>query len=119
MSDYELLNINQKYKYVVIATSYVNPVDELYNIENDLRQQEFIGQVVFDLLLCNGITDNRYIEVYFNGNTFDINQSKILNDIDIETKKIIYSFYISHINMLEYSSLPKAQQFLLKKGVLM
>ena len=119
MSDYELLNINQKYQYVVIATSYVNPIDELYNIEDDLRQQKFIGQVVFDLLLCNGITDNRYIEVYFNGSTFDISQSKTLNDIDIEAKKTIYSFYISHINMLDYSSLPKAQQFLLKKGVIM
>lgn len=119
MSDYELLYINHKYKYVVVATSYVNPVDELYNIETDLRQQKFIGHVVFDLLLCNGITDNRYIEVYFNGNTFDIRQSKTLNDIDIEAKKAVYAFYISHTNMLEYSNLPKAQQFLLKKGVIM
>lgn len=119
MSDYELLSINQKYQYVVVATSYVNPVDELYNIEDDLRQQHFNGTILFDLLLCNGITDNRYIEVYFNGVTFDISQYKILNDIDIEAKKYINSFYLDHLNMLQYSNLPKAQQFLLEKGIIM
>jgi hypothetical protein len=119
MSDYKLLSINQKYQYVVVATSYVNPVDELYNIEDELRQQQVNGTILFDLLLCNGISDNRYIEVYFDGDTFDISQYRILNDIDIEAKRIIYSFYLNHINMLEYSNLPNAQRYLLEKGVIM
>jgi hypothetical protein len=119
MSDYKLLTVNQKYPYVVVATSYVNPVDELYNIENELKYENFRGMIVFDLLLCNGITENRYIEVFFDGFAFDISKYKVLKDIDCDVKKLIYSFYLSNKSMLEYSNLPKAQRFLLEKGVLM
>lgn len=120
MNNYEILTIkNEKYKYVVLATSYMNPIDELYNIEDDLRQKEFVGEVMFDLLFCNGITNNRYLEVYFNGYSFDVIKSRVLDDVDVAIKETIYSFYISNKNMLEYSSLLKAEQFLFKKKLIM
>lgn len=115
MKNYEILTINEK--HVVVATSYVNPIDELYNIEDDLRQKEFVGEVTFDLLFCNGIS-NRYIEVHFNGDSFDVIKSRILANIDDDIKEAIYSFYMDNKTILKDSSLSQAEQFLLKKKLI-
>lgn len=119
MSDYELIPVNEDYHYIIVATSYVNPMDILYDIEYNLENNNYKGNVVFDLLLCNGISANRYIEMYFNGTTFDVAKYKILDDVSIKVKKKVYQYYSQHIELVENSSLPKAQAFLLKKGVLM
>lgn len=119
MKEYELLSVDKKYQYIVLATSYVNPIDVLYEIEEDLENKAYRGLVIFDLLLCNGLAKNRYIEVYFNGENFEISRYSNIPDIDIEVKKMIYSFYLHNPNMIENSNLPKAQQYLLQKGIIM
>lgn len=39
MRAYDIIEFNKEYKYVVFATSYENPIDELDEIENDLIER--------------------------------------------------------------------------------
>ena len=115
MKNYKILTVNEK--YIIVATSHINPIDELYKIEDDLKQKEFVGEVMFDLLFCNGIA-NRYIEVHFNGSSFDIIKNRSLADVDADIKEAIYSFYMDNKNILKDSNLSAAEQFLLKKKLI-
>ena len=67
MKAYDIIEFKSDYNYVVLATSYINPIDELENIEEELKAKEYSGKVLFDLLLCNGMNSSRFVEIKFNG----------------------------------------------------
>ncbi|MBD5465504.1 MAG: hypothetical protein HDR22_06755 [Lachnospiraceae bacterium] len=115
MSAYEILNINNI--NIIIANSYINPFDQVYEIERELEQKKYKGKVIFDFLLCNGLSSNRYMEIYFNGSTFDLKTYKNMACVDDVIKKAIFSYYFQHLDNLEQSNLPNAQRFLIRKGI--
>jgi hypothetical protein len=63
INDREIYSIEKVSEQIVIifANSYVNPMSFLTYIEEKLVFMSFTGEVVFDLLLCNGNTENRIL----------------------------------------------------------
>jgi Antitoxin to bacterial toxin RNase LS or RnlA len=53
---------------VVIATSHINPIDILSQIEAGLNSQRFQGDIYIDLLLVNGNTHDRFILTHSSDN---------------------------------------------------
>ncbi|MBU8967513.1 type II toxin-antitoxin system RnlB family antitoxin [Bacillus safensis] len=117
MKNYEIQELHncQMYPFVVFSTSYVNPLEDIEYIQEELKDR-FEGKVLFDLLLSNGNSSNRYLEAEFNGFHFDFSSFKVLEKVDTFLKETTGRFYQNHPNYLPNSILPNAHQFLIKKG---
>lgn len=117
MGAYDIIEIEKEYKYVVVATSYENPIEEIETIEYELNNKQYCGKILFDLLLCNGMNSNRYIEMEFNGVYFDMTSSTIIKKISESIEKVIYQYFKDRPSLVENSVLSNAQQYLIKKGI--
>ncbi|MGO4348141.1 type II toxin-antitoxin system RnlB family antitoxin [Paenibacillus sp. MCAF9] len=106
---------NEGYPFIIFSTSYMSPIDDIICIEHDLQSQ-YKGKVLFDLLLSNGVSSNRFVEAEFNGEHFDYSSFKTLRSVCIAIKKESTEFYKNHTDFLENSTLPNAYQYLIKKG---
>lgn len=115
MTDYKVENYND-IGCMIFSTSEYNPTDFLSNIEKDLIERKYIGNVIFDLLLSNGNNYNRYIEANFDGTCFNSNSYELIESPKLELKKKSLNFYRENINFLENSILSKPIRFMIKKG---
>jgi hypothetical protein len=116
MKTYELQKIpDSSYPYIVLSTSYRNPLEEISTIENELKNN-FQGRVIFDLLLSNGCSSNRFLEAEFDGKHFKYTSFKPVDCVDEIIKDIVSSFYQNNMDYVNESVLPNAYKFLVKKG---
>ncbi|WP_179863436.1 MULTISPECIES: type II toxin-antitoxin system RnlB family antitoxin [Bacillus] len=117
MKSYEIQKVHnsQAYSYVVYSTSYINPLDEIDYIQQEFGNQ-FEGKVLFDLLLSNGISPNRFLEVEFDGYQFVDSSFRALENVDVLIRETSGTFYRNRPDYLANSILPNAQQFLITKG---
>ena len=113
MKAYDIIEFKSDYKYVILATSYENPIDELENIEDELEAKEYSGKVLFDLLLCNGMNSNRFVEIKFNGECFDLSSSITIKNPNNSIKEDIHQYFKDKPALLENSVLPKAQRYII------
>lgn len=102
---------------IIYSTNYLRFEDYIDELAIDLIKKSFKGNVILDLLLSNGIAKNRFIEVPFDGQRFQLKSLKILKDVDEDIKNASLRFYISHQDILNNGVLNKAQKFLIKKGL--
>ena len=112
-----LISTKTEYKLLVLSVSYISPFDEIEELENDLREMNFKGIVLFDLILCNGVSPNRFIKSYFDGNSFYSNTFEIVSNIKDNIKLISSNFYKNNSDLIDKGVLSKPHSFLLKKGV--
>ncbi|WP_058765863.1 type II toxin-antitoxin system RnlB family antitoxin [Exiguobacterium chiriqhucha] len=56
---------NLKFQCIVLATSYENPLENLEEIEIDLKKQCYEGPIIFDMLACLGDNNNRFFIMLF------------------------------------------------------
>jgi len=101
---------------MIFSVSEYNPTDYISTIEQDLIQKSYLGNVVFDLLLTNGNNFNRYLKAYFDGDRFNRDSYKIIDDPQHQLKKRSVDFYQKNITFLENSILSKPIKFMIKKG---
>ena len=113
MKAYDIIEFKSDYKYVILATSYENPIDELENIEEELEAKEYSGKVLFDLLLCNGMNSSRFVEIKFNGEYFDLSSSITIKNPNNSIKEDIHQYFKDKPALLENSVLPKAQRYII------
>lgn len=116
MKEYELLPIIENEKHLVVSLSYISPLDDIESLEKELSLKKVKGIIVFELLLCNGIGENRYVKMCYDGVHFDMNSMEISSQIDEDTKKIALNYYRENPIYIDNSILPDAQIFLIKKG---
>ncbi|VAW66701.1 hypothetical protein MNBD_GAMMA10-180 [hydrothermal vent metagenome] len=90
---------------VVTATAGYEPLDKLPDLEIELRKKKFKGTVVFDLLYFNGLCDNRFIEIIFDGHEFNRASYKISRKIDSVIQAHQNLFFSSHPGLLASSVL--------------
>ncbi len=88
---------------IVFANSYVNPMSFLPYIEEQLVSMSFSGEVVFDLLLCNGYSFNRIltseaVEGKVDRKAFKIIDHSSLGEVVLER---IEAFYKSNKQLVE------------------
>ena len=118
MKPYRVISTKTEYKLLVLSVSYVSPFDEIEELEKDLKEMNFKGVVLFDLILCNGVSPNRFIKAYFDGNSFDSNTFEVVSNIKDDIKLISSSFYKDNNDLIDKGVLSKQHSFLLKKGVI-
>ena len=56
---------------VITATIDFNPLRKLSAIAIILENQRFKGEVLFDLLALNGLAQNRFVSIKFDGHSFN------------------------------------------------
>lgn len=117
MKNYEIQKVDnpEGYPFVVFSTSYVSPIEGISEIEGEL-ENNFRGKVLFDLLLSNGLSSNRFLEADFDGKHFDYTSFKTLLEVNIEVRKELTEFYQKNVEYLKNSVLPNAHQYLIRNG---
>jgi hypothetical protein len=67
---------------VATAAPDFNPLDQLKNIGEELKLSNYKGIVVFDLFARNGLSNNRFVSIYFDSFKFDRKSFRVLLDAD-------------------------------------
>ena len=95
---------------VVFSTAYINPIAYLSKIEEDLRDIKFDGQVIFDLLLSNGYSSNRFVQATVKDSQINKSSIKILKTVDSLLLKKSHDFYSKNRKFVENSILGEQEQ---------
>ena len=110
-SDYE-------YRYVSVSTDFYRPDDYMEKLETELQKLKYKGKLVFDLLLSNGIKENRYFCAYFDGNKIIVSTFSRMSNIRSTISSLTSDFYRENYNLVSQNHiLSKPQKFLIKKGL--
>lgn len=117
MENFMIKEIRNTSEYIVLSTSYISPLDELFDLEQELKMLNFKGEIIFDLLLCNGLNENRFLKGFFDGDYIDIANITIIKNIENDIKKISEEFYINNSELVDYSVLPDAHKYIIKNGL--
>ncbi|CEJ72395.1 Uncharacterised protein [[Clostridium] sordellii] len=116
MDNYKIKEINNcKYKLIIFSTDYISPIEDLDEIEVDLKSYNYLGYMIFDLLLVNGNSENRFMEVFFDGEKFDRDSFKIAKKLPMEINTVSSDFYFDNLAMVEKSRLSNPIKFMIKK----
>ena len=116
MENFMIKEINNKSEYIILSTSYISPLDELFDLEQELKMLNFKGEIIFDLLLCNGLNENRFLRGFFDGKYIDISNITIMSNVQDYIKKISKEFYINNSKLIDYSVLPDSHKYIIKNG---
>ena len=98
---FEIIDINNS-TIIVISKTYCGIDYYISELEIELDRRQFRGEIIFDLLLANGLyNQNRFIQSYYYGNK--INDFEVLNikSIKIEYKRYVNNYYLKNLNLLD------------------
>jgi len=114
---YKILETKLKsYTHIIFSISYMNPIDQKEEIEEDLKKIGVSGKILFDLLLSHGNNPDRFYEASFDGEKINEDSLKAARSISKTIKRLSMGFYREQNHCLENSILSKAQKFLIKSG---
>ena len=116
MNNYKIITFQSDERKLVLSTSYVSPLSSVFIISSELANESYQGEVLFDLLLSNGFSPNRFLSMQFDGTKFLPQTTKKVEKISKELLKEIYAFYYEHTEYVVQSSLPDVQKHLLKNN---
>lgn len=71
---------------VVTATADFHPLRQLKKLASELENLHFEGAVLFDLLAVNGLAENRFVSMKFDGNDFDRSSLALESNVNAEIK---------------------------------
>ena len=116
MNNYKIEEVNDfKYKLIIFSTDYISPIENLTNIEDNLKSKKYSGNIIFDLLLTNGNSCNRFIEAFFDGEKFDRRSFSVATKLSYEINRVSSEFYYNNLFVVENSRLSNPIKFLIKK----
>lgn len=118
MKRYHILNLKTDSCKVVVATSYVSPLSQVYAIANELKSVDYKGEVIFDLVLSNGFSSNRFLKTVFDGDQLNIAKIEALSKVKNNILDELYVFFYEHPQYVKASSLPEPQKYVLLNKVL-
>ena len=95
------------YTIIVFSMTYMNPISYLPTIEKDLGELDFSGKIIFDLLLSNGNSSNRFVEANVNKAKIDRRSMKVIRDSSLDASfiKKTREFYKFHRSILDSSNI--------------
>ncbi|WP_027716484.1 type II toxin-antitoxin system RnlB family antitoxin [Desulfuromonas sp. TF] len=102
-------------KYIVFSIDYHRIEDYITDLAKELTSKSFSGLVIFDLLLSNGLSSDRYVKAHFDGNKFLLQTMQPLDKVDDKIVKLSSNFYIKKPEYLERSILSRTQKFLIRR----
>ena len=96
-----------KYSAVVCAVSYINPIEDIQSISKELREHlSSNSYILFDLLLSNGDSFNRFAEAFFDGNNITTDSIHIVKVPSDELQRINH-YYRGKVKELSKGVLTK------------
>lgn len=99
----------------IFATDISRIHDYINDLEFELKQNDIVGDILFDLLLSNGLS-NSFFCAYFDGDKFNISSFKNIKEIDFETLCFINKYHSNNLELIDKSALTKTQKFLFRKN---
>lgn len=110
-----MMNVKELYQVQIVSdrvvmifcTTYINPISYLPLIEEGLSKINFSGKIIFDLLLSNGYSSNRFVEA-------DVSEAKVIrrsmkvidpSSLDKWLLEKTYDFYKSHPFLVESNTI--------------
>ena len=118
MKRYHILDLKSDSCKVVVATSYVSPLSQVYAIALELKSIGYQGDVIFDLVLSNGFSSNRFLKTDFDGEQLNIGKIEVLPKLKSNILDELYVFFYEHPQYVKASSLPEPQKYVLLNKVL-
>ena len=106
---------NEPYDFLIIATSYENPLSSFEEIEDEIKVQN--ANLLFDLTLINGVSKNRYIKCEYEAGKNQLQSCTIVECIDDAIKKLSYNYFMENEDIVKKSIISKSLQYLLKAGM--
>jgi hypothetical protein len=103
------------YRFISLSVDYSRIDEYLDDVANKLRNFHYKGKILFDLVMSNGLSGDRFYEAYFDGGKFDLSSFNKKTDIPSSILDISNNFYIANLDVLDNSVLTKPQKFLFKK----
>ena len=100
-----------KYSAIIYPVSYINPLDEVTTISEELKRHLKVGSyVLFDFLLSNGDNFNRFAEYLFDGNDVNIGSISI-TEMSSDQINRLNMYYRGKTKELRNSVLSSREQF--------
>lgn len=79
MDNFEIIKLNnEKDNILLVMKTSEPPLDFINNIKEVLSKMEYSGYVTIDEMLHSGNTGERFIQCFFNGNTFEDDSFKFI-----------------------------------------
>lgn len=115
-NNFEILKLNNEpYDFLIIATSYENPLSSFEEIGNEIQVQK--ANLLFDLTLINGVNRNRYIKCEYEAGKRQLQSCAIVEYIDDAIKKVSSQFFSDNEDVVRKSVIPNSLKYLLKSGM--
>lgn len=119
MEQFEPIELNnEKYKVLIILTTYEPPLKYLDAYTLYLINKEYYGYLLIDTLMHSGNSNERFLEAFFDGEIIKNDTIKFTNiDKKNSIRKATCDLLRSNPDMLNYSILNSAQKQLINKGL--
>lgn len=115
MSNFKIIELsNSKYGLLIIATTYISPIQTLSDIEREI--DGYTGKVVFDMTIINGMNSNRYLEADVFLGIFDRKSFKAVKNNDKNVKELTAKFYSDNAKIVNDGTIPMALKSLIAAG---
>ena len=105
------------YEAAIHAASYLNPLDDIREIEKTLSSFQVEGAVILDLLLTNGNKRNRFYVATFDGNKFKDDGFSLLKNDQETISNFSACFLKNHLKDLDSTLLTPPLKFALSEGI--
>lgn len=116
MERYEILKLNNEpFDFLVIATSYENPLSHFEDISREIKVDR--ARILFDLTLINGMKKNRYVACDYRLGVSHLQSCSLINEIDEDIKSITHNYFMENEEIVQKSVIPNSLKFLLKAGM--
>ncbi len=120
MNNFDIVNVNINQvdtKILIMMKTSESPFDFLNEIQEYLKNTDFMGLFIIDELLHSGNTEERFICGFFDGKVFDKSSFKFEQIARrSELRSYACKYLQSDLEVLKYSSLTEKQQKLISHG---
>ncbi|WP_160680889.1 type II toxin-antitoxin system RnlB family antitoxin [Clostridium sp. C8-1-8] len=119
MKRYEINILTEENKCIIFSTTYVSPLDFLKDIEKDLMNiVNYSMEVVFDFLLSSGNSSERFGQINYTANGFDMKSFKFIKiPPKNQLRELSVNYYKDKDENLDNSILTSIQKKMIKKGI--
>lgn len=116
MNKFQILKLHDEpYDFLIIATSYENPLSSFDEIEKELNVEK--ARLLFDLTLINGMKKNRYIKCHYqSGNDLHLSCS-LVDSVDDRIRSLSSNYFLQNEDVVQRSVIPNSLKYLLKSGI--
>lgn len=98
---FEIIDINNS-TIIVIGKTYCGIDYYISELEIELDRRQFRGEIIFDLLLANGLfNQNRFIQSYYFGNKIINFEVLNIKSIKLEYKRYLNNYYLKNLDILD------------------